>query len=158
MSADEEEDYMSDAFLAKLQDVTPSLVKNSAIRRKNEIESRQVKEREKRKPIFEQEKEKLKDGLNKAITSDNKGFNLMAKMGYKEGASLGKNDSDGIKIPIKINAYNEGRLGLGTSTMIKEHRNREINDLKRKINASDMSAEDYRKQMRGVSDKRQEIW
>lgn len=60
----DEEDYMSDAFLAKLQDVTPSLVKNSAIRRKNEIESRQVKEKERRKPIHEQQKDKLKEGLN----------------------------------------------------------------------------------------------
>ena len=58
----DEEDYMSDAFLAKLQDVTPSLVKNSAVRRKNEIESRQIKEKERRKPIFEQQKDKLKEG------------------------------------------------------------------------------------------------
>lgn len=80
-------------------------------------------------------------------------------MGYKEGTSLGKNDSpDSIKVPIKINVYNEGRFGLGTKTMVKECRDREMNDLKRKINASDMSAEDYRKQMRGVSDKKQEIW
>lgn len=58
----DDEDYMSDAFLAKLQDVTPSLVKNSAVRRKNEIESRQIKEKERRKPIFEQQKDKLKEG------------------------------------------------------------------------------------------------
>lgn len=80
--SDEEEDYMSDAFLAKLQDVTPSLIKNSTIRRKNEIESRQKKEKEK-KSIHEQEKNKLEEGLNKAIAKDNKGFNLLAKMGYK---------------------------------------------------------------------------
>lgn len=158
MSSDEE-DYMSDAFLAKLQDVTPSLVKSNTVRRRNEIESRQMKEKEKKKPIHEQQKDKLKEGLNKAISSDNKGYGLLAKMGFKEGMSLGKNqNSNAITEPIKINTHFEGRLGLGTMTAIKESRDREINNLKRKINASDMSAEEYRKQMREMSDKKQEVW
>lgn len=155
----DEEDYMSDAFLAKLQDVTPSLIKDNSVRRRNEIEMKKMKEREKKKPIHEQQKDNLKEGLNKALTSDNKGFNLLAKMGYKEGTSLGKNyDSNAIKEPIKINIQSEGRLGLGTSTMIRETRERQINNLKRKINASDMSTEDYRKQMREMSDKKQIVW
>jgi hypothetical protein len=45
--SDEEEDYMSDAFLAKLQDVTPSLIKDSNVKRKNQIEMRQKKTKEK---------------------------------------------------------------------------------------------------------------
>lgn len=46
MSSDEE-DYMSDAFLAKIQDVKPSLIKDNTVRRKNEIEMRKQKEKEK---------------------------------------------------------------------------------------------------------------
>jgi len=46
MSSDEE-DYMSDAFLAKLQDVKPSLVTNNTVKRRNEIELRQQKEKQK---------------------------------------------------------------------------------------------------------------
>jgi hypothetical protein len=158
--SDEEEDYMSDAFLAKLQDVTPSLIKDNSVKRRNEIEARQIKEKEKRKPIHEQQKDKLKEGLNKALTSDNKGFGLLAKMGYKEGTSLGKNDysTTAIKVPIKINIQNEGRLGLGTSTMIKEHREAQLTSLKRKINASDLSTDEYRKQMREMTDKKQVVW
>jgi hypothetical protein len=45
--SDEEEDYMSDAFLAKLQDVTPSLIKNNTVRRQNEIEKQKQKDQEK---------------------------------------------------------------------------------------------------------------
>lgn len=158
--SDEEEDYMSDAFLAKLEDVTPSLVKNNTVKRRNEIESRQLKEKEKRKPMRVQQQDKLKEGLNKAIASDNKGFGLLVKMGYKQGTSLGKNfDSDAIKEPIKINhIQSEGRLGLGTLTMIKESRDLQLNNLKRKINESDMSTDDYRRQMRNISDKKQTIW
>lgn len=158
--SDEEEDYMSDAFLAKLQDVTPSLIKNTSVKRQNELELKKKELLRNKKPIHEQQKEKLKEGLNKAITSDNKGFAMLSKMGFKPGTSLGKSstDSTAIKEPIKINVNNDGRSGLGTQTAVREHHERQLSNLKRKINAADMSAEDYRKQMRNVSDKRQEVW
>jgi hypothetical protein len=79
-------------------------------------------------------------------------------MGYQAGTSLGTSSSGGIKEPIKINIKTEGRLGLGTETVIRETRERQINNLKRKIDACDMSTEDYRKQMRDVSDKKQVVW
>lgn len=78
-------------------------------------------------------------------------------MGYKAGTSLGKSEQ-ALKEPIKIKVPTEGRLGLGTDTLIKETRERQLNNLKRKINASDMSTEDYRKQMREVSEKKQVTW
>ncbi|KAL7034487.1 hypothetical protein ACKWTF_007985 [Chironomus riparius] len=153
MSSDEE-DYMSDAFLAKLEDVKPSLVTNNSTKRRNEIELRQQKEKQKYKPMHVVQKEKLKEGLNKALTSDNKGFALLSKMGYKEGTSLGKTQQ-AIKEPIKIKVPTEGRLGLGTETLIKESRERQLTSLKRKINESNLSTEEYRKQMREMSDKKQ---
>lgn len=103
--SDEEEDYMSDAFLAKLQDVTPSLIKNAAEKRRNEIEAkRQLQLKSKPKSVQELQEEKLKEGLNTALTSDNKGFAMLSKMGFKPGTSLGKSstaESSGIKEPIK---------------------------------------------------------
>lgn len=159
--SDEEEDYMSDAFLAKLTDVTPSLIRNTSVKRQNEIELKKKEQQMKiRKPIHEQQKDQLKEGLNKAITSDNKGFAMLSKMGFKPGTSLGKSstDSTAIKEPIKINLNNDGRSGLGTQTAVREHHERQLNNLKRKINAADMSADEYRKQMREVSDRRQGIW
>jgi len=35
-------------------------------------------------------KEEREKGLNVALTSDNKGFSLLQKMGYKPGMALGK--------------------------------------------------------------------
>lgn len=157
--SDEEEDYMSDAFLAKFNDVTPSLIKNSSIKRQNEIEQKR-KQQQVRKPIHEVQKDKLREGLAKAITSENKGFAMLSKMGFKPGTSLGKlsETSTAIKEPIKININNDGRSGLGTSTAIKENRERQLNNLKRKMNANDLTPEEYRKQMREVTDKKQTIW
>lgn len=67
--SDEEEDYMSDAFLAKLEknDVRPSLIKNPATKRKNEFESKREKEAKKYKPVHVIQKELMKEGLNKPL-------------------------------------------------------------------------------------------
>lgn len=108
--------------------------------------------------MHEVQKEKMKEGLNKAISSDNKGFALLSKMGYKAGTSLGLDNQTGIKEPIKISMQSEGRLGLGTQTAIREVREKQINNLKRKIKASDMTTEEYRNQMREVSEKKQVVW
>lgn len=159
--SDEEDDYMSDAFLAKLEDVKPSLIKNNSVKRQMEIENRKREEQErKNKPIHVAQKEKLKEGLGKAISSDNKGFAMLSKMGFKPGTSLGKSseDSTAIKVPISININSDGRSGLGTNTARKEVQERQLNNLKRRLQASDMSTEDYRKQMREATDKKQVVW
>ena len=57
------------------------------------------------------EKERLKEGLTKTIDSSNKGFQMLAKMGYKSGESLGKSNS-GIVDPIPI-VVKTNRKGLG---------------------------------------------
>lgn len=160
--SDEEEDYMSDAFLAKIQDVKPSLIQSNSVKRQLEIETKQKEQqmRNKQKPIHEVQKEKMKEGLNTALSSDNKGFAMLSKMGFKPGTSLGKSaeQSSAIKEPIKINLNIDGRAGLGAQTAVRENRERQLKNLKRKMNASDMTAEEYRKQMREVSDKKQTIW
>ncbi|CRK98978.1 CLUMA_CG012029, isoform A [Clunio marinus] len=159
--SDEEEDYMSDAFLAKLQDVTPSLINNSAVKRRNEIETKKKEQQGKHryKPVREMQNEKLKEGLNKAITSDNKGFAMLSKMGFKPGTSLGKSSqATAITEPIKINLNTDGRMGLGTQTAVKEHRERQLSNLKRKMDAADLTPEEYRKQMREAADKKQIVW
>lgn len=160
--SDEEEDYMSDAFLAKIQDVKPSLIQSNSVKRQLEIETKQKEQqmRNKQKPIHEVQKEKMKEGLNTALSSDNKGFAMLSKMGFKPGTSLGKSaeQSSAIKEPIKINLNIDGRAGLGAQTAVRENRERQLKNLKRKMNASDMTAEEYRKQMREVSDKKHTVW
>lgn len=51
--------------------------------------------------------------LNESISSKNKGFQLLSKMGWKEGQSLGK-EGQGIIEPIKL-VSNEGTSGVGSS-------------------------------------------
>lgn len=51
------------------------------------------------------------DGLNVKIGQDNKGFALLAKMGYKPGMTLGK-EGQGRAEPISISVKNN-REGLG---------------------------------------------
>ena len=62
--------------------------------KKNKQEDKQreaaVKHRSKFKPVKEREHEQRLQGLNKAISSDNKGFAMLQKMGYKQGMGLGK--------------------------------------------------------------------
>lgn len=49
--------------------------------------------------------------VNQSISSENKGFKMLAKMGWSEGASIGKSDS-GIKEPVQVKAQT-GKIGLG---------------------------------------------
>lgn len=89
--ADEEEDYMSDAFLLGLDDTRPGLAFGAAAREiKQEAKRKQKDERNKVKPLKQRETEGREKALSNAIDSSNKGFALLQKMGYKEGKGLGK--------------------------------------------------------------------
>ena len=72
-------------------DTRPGLVPKHVARR-NELQKKEklANEKNKQKPKAVIEKEKRDEGLGAALTSDNKGFNLLAKMGYKPGMALGK--------------------------------------------------------------------
>lgn len=58
-------------------------------------------------------------GLNSAISSDNKGFAMLAKMGYKQGDSIGRSTDAGLVEPIGIQ-LKSGRGGLGRETALKQ--------------------------------------
>jgi predicted component of type VI protein secretion system len=49
--------------------------------------------------------------VNQSISSENKGFKMLAKMGWNEGTSIGKNDS-GIKEPVQVKTQTS-TIGLG---------------------------------------------
>ncbi|XP_014252856.1 angiogenic factor with G patch and FHA domains 1 [Cimex lectularius] len=53
-----------------------------------------------------------------AINEKNKGFKLLEKMGWKEGKTLGKEDSKGLLEPINI--HPRGKRGLGASQDITD--------------------------------------
>lgn len=71
------------------------------------------------------EVERREEGLSTAISENNKGFAMMAKLGYKPGQSLGQSTS-GIAEPIEIKVR-AGRGGLGKRTaeeQLNEYRQR----------------------------------
>ena len=72
-------------------DTRPGLVPKH-IARRNELEKKEKasNQKNKQKPKAVIEKEKRNEGLSNALTSDNKGFSLLAKMGYKPGMAIGK--------------------------------------------------------------------
>ncbi|CRL00233.1 CLUMA_CG013506, isoform A [Clunio marinus] len=49
--------------------------------------------------------------VNKSISSENKGFKLLSKMGWSEGKSIGKSQ-EGIKEPVEVKTQ-QGTSGLG---------------------------------------------
>lgn len=128
----EEDDYMSDAFLTKTleADVRPGLVKSHKIARRIKMEEKkeqiEAEQRHKQKPVKQLEEERREEGLKSAIPSDNKGFSMLAKMGYKPGDSIGRSSSSGIVEPISIQ-IKSNRGGLGREAAIKqlqEYKNR----------------------------------
>ena len=97
-----------------------------------------------KKSKTELEAEKREEGLQKSLDSSNKGFALLAKMGYKAGESLGKSNTGRVE-PIPIELKNN-RSGLGREAVKKQ-----IKETKAKLrlqkssaNSNIMSAEDFR--------------
>lgn len=91
MQPSDVEDYMSEKFL----------VSENLPKRKGGLKKRFV---DKPKSPKEMEKERLQEGLNTQLDSTNKGFRMLAKMGFKEGQSLGKNGNSNtaLKEPLPL--------------------------------------------------------
>ncbi|XP_018010416.1 G patch domain-containing protein 11 isoform X2 [Hyalella azteca] len=122
---DDEEDYMSDNFLAKctqeMKDIRPGMPMSYAAKRKLEMEKKKKEEimaarlKKKNQPSA---RERLEDGLNSALGESNKGFAMLMKMGYKPGTSLG-DKGGGCVEPIKVELKGD-RGGLGLKQMLME--------------------------------------
>ncbi|XP_030559522.1 G patch domain-containing protein 11 [Drosophila novamexicana] len=119
--SDEEEDYMSDKFLAGLQEIRPSLVNNRAKKRQIQVQTKQEENSKRQREEANAttvDNKRLQQSLNKPLAADNKGFQLLAKMGYKAGSGLGKQADARIE-PIGISIKND-RGGLGREAAIAE--------------------------------------
>lgn len=79
-------------------------------------------------PRYELEAQRRQEALAKPMDTTNKGFNLLAKMGYKPGMALGKQrddetatESDDKRLVEPIDMQLKlGRSGLGHDAMEKE--------------------------------------
>lgn len=97
----------------------PSLVNNRAKKRLIEVETKQAENSKRQRELaktYTVDNVRLQESLNKPITADNKGFQLLAKMGYKAGSGLGK-QADARIDPIGFSIKND-RGGLGREAAI----------------------------------------
>lgn len=115
----DDDDYMSDKYLSNCTDIRPGLVLKQATKRKIEAEEKHKRANaatkvKSRKVI---EVEQREEGLQKALSTENKGFAMLQKMGYKPGSSLGKAGT-GRTEPIPVNVKAD-RGGLGMEEFLK---------------------------------------
>ncbi|XP_041866504.1 G patch domain-containing protein 11 [Melanotaenia boesemani] len=156
--SEEEEDYMSDAFLSKIQDVKPGV---SMVRRVKEAMKKEEQQKEKniknrQKTYKEQEKESREVALQSSISNENKGFALLQKMGYKAGQGLGKEGAGRVD-PIPLNIKTD-RGGIGLEELKKRKAEEELEHYRQKVRAKQQnetkSLEDFRSRVRTEREER----
>jgi hypothetical protein len=82
------------------------------------------------------------EGLSTAIEPENKGFQMLAKMGYKPGSTLGR-APDAVSEPIKI-VVKADRGGLGKTEAEKEKRRKLLEATREQLARREELARDYR--------------
>jgi hypothetical protein len=107
MSGSEEEDYMSEKWLQQLAEEERKL-KSSAQKVHGSTSHRHTRTRiqESSSTPSRSELEKMlrEQGMNREIEEENKGYELLKKMGYEKGMSLGgRPDKSGLLNPITVN-------------------------------------------------------
>ena len=114
-----EDDYMSDIFI-QTSDHKSTLNKSKNLLRKRKLEKNKSESdlKNKLKPKHIIEHEQREKGLATSISSDNLGFKLMQKMGYKNGEGLGKK-GDGRFEPVPI-VLKGNRFGFGKESRDKD--------------------------------------
>lgn len=113
----------------------------------------------KKRRMHEIEKEMRDQGLGTALSGSNKGFAMMAKMGYKAGQSIGRASAQGIVEPIGIQLKSD-RGGLGREEALRQLKERRLElVLKRKMGTTvqkvQVSVEDFRRRLTQQANERQ---
>lgn len=130
-----EDDYMSDTFLVETESTKPGLLARKMppsavkqIEKEKRIQLKNDTHKKKFRPLSEIEREHRDEKLTKALDSSNKGFAMLAKMGFKEGSGLGKygtGRSEPVPIEIKVD-----RGGLGQEAILKRRKEMHVSYLK----------------------------
>ncbi|KAG5830990.1 G patch domain-containing protein 11 isoform X1 [Anguilla rostrata] len=157
--ADDEDDYMSDAFLKKMEEVRPGvpMVKRVKAALKRETLHKEKNEKNRQKTYKEQEQESREALLHNSISNENRGFAMLQKMGYKAGQGLGK-DGAGRVEPIPLNIKTD-RGGIGIEEVKKRKAEEKLEHYRRKVQVKQhvekQSLEDYRARMKIEREERQ---
>lgn len=140
------------------KDVRPRLTYNRAKKRELAVVEKQEEiiknqKRSKKERLGFMDNETLQDALKKPLSSDNKGFQMLAKMGYKAGQTLGKSittankEQNSATEPIGITLKCD-RQGLGREAALKEFREKRREITRKRLlkqNDGEISLEEYRK-------------
>ncbi|MEE6475169.1 hypothetical protein FKM82_010650 [Ascaphus truei] len=149
---------MSDTFISIQQDTRPGLplarrVKES-YQKEEKIKETNLKNRQ--RSLKEVEMESRDTMLNVALGSENKGFAMLQKMGYKKGQALGKK-GDGIMEPIPLNIKTD-RSGIGHEEVKKRKAEENLEIYRRKIRmkkqAEEQLADHFRMRLKNKQEER----
>lgn len=147
---------------SSVEDVRPGLIKNRAKLRENEIDAKKARydddQRQRFKPLKQIEAERRDEGLDTAISKSNKGFAMLAKMGYKQGDGIGRTNK-GIVEPIGIQIKND-RGGLGRDAALQQLKERRAEIRQRKLlehssRGQAVSTDEFRRRMTQKAGERQ---
>lgn len=107
------EDYISINYVNSKYDVRPGLVPDRISKlNKRELKHKEHNQWQKQKSRKVLEEESRKQGLESAIGQDNKGFQLMQKMGYKPNTGIGRFGTGRLEpVPIDLKP-SKGGVGL----------------------------------------------
>ncbi|XP_072532902.1 G patch domain-containing protein 11 isoform X2 [Salminus brasiliensis] len=158
MAADED-DYMSDAFLNQVLDVRPGLpmIKRVKEARKREDLHKEKNTQNQQKSYKQQEQDSRDAALQSSISSENKGFALLQKMGYKAGQGLGKAGAGRVE-PIPLNIKTD-RGGIGMEELKKRKAEEEMENYRKKVQVKQQmekrNLEDFRDRKRTEREKQQ---
>lgn len=150
--AEDEDDYMSDAFLSQIPDVKPGIpmVKRVKEALRKEVLHKEKNVKNRQKTIKELEQESREMAQHSTISNQNKGFALLQKMGYKAGQGLGKQGAGRVE-PIPLNIKTD-RGGIGMEGVKKRKAEEELEHYRQKARAKQQnekqSLEDFRVRMR----------
>ncbi|KAF2281249.1 G-patch-domain-containing protein [Westerdykella ornata] len=140
--SDEEEDYMTMTFEDPKPKYETSLQRAARERREAEDRSRQKSKAE----LKEEEERARHAALSTALPTDNKGFKMMAKFGFKQGDALGKSEN-ARKEPIHI-SLKEDRSGIGLESEKKRKFRERMEQAEREAKRSKTQELDYREAQR----------
>lgn len=104
------------------------------------------------------EAERRDEGLDTAISTSNKGFAMLAKMGYKQGDAIGRSNK-GIVEPIGIQIKSD-RGGLGRDAALQQLKERRAEIRRKKLlehsqRREDVSTDEFRRRMTQKAGERQ---
>uniref|UniRef100_A0A673GKY2 G patch domain-containing protein 11 n=1 Tax=Sinocyclocheilus rhinocerous TaxID=307959 RepID=A0A673GKY2_9TELE len=125
-------------------------MKKEALRKEKNTQNRQ-------KSFKEQERESREAALQSSLSSQNKGFALLQKMGYKAGQGLGKEGAGRVE-PVPLNIKTD-RGGIGMEELKKRKADEELQNHRRKVQMKHQvekkSLEDFRLRKRTEREERQ---